>query len=212
MVSSGLTERVVVSQYRLAFHLTLACVIYAALVVTADRYGAPTPQTPAPRRVGITAAGLAALVIAQIYLGALVAGLHAGLIYNTWPLIDGALVPPGLLFDQPAWRNFFENTLTVQFDHRMVAYGLVAAALFHVVDVWRNVEGRALRIGAATLAAVVCAQAALGIVTLLMAAPLALAMLHQAMALVVLTVATLHASHAVALTAPSPARRLASGY
>jgi heme a synthase len=212
MVSSGLTERVVVSQYRLAFHLTLACLIYAALVVTADRYGAQTPQTPAPRRIGITAAGLAVLVIAQIYLGALVAGLHAGLIYNTWPLIDGALVPPGLLFGEPAWRNFFENTLTVQFDHRMLAYGLVAVALFHVVDVWRNVEGRALRIGAAALAAVVCAQAALGIVTLLLAAPLALAMLHQAMALVVLTVATLHASHAVALRAPSPARRLASGY
>jgi cytochrome c oxidase assembly protein subunit 15 len=212
MVSSGLTERVVVSQYRLAFHLTLACVIYAALVVTADRYGAQTPQTTVPRRIGITAAGLAVLVIAQIYLGALVAGLHAGLIYNTWPLIDGALVPPGLLFGEPAWRNFFENTLTVQFDHRMVAYGLVAVALFHVVDVWRNVEVSALRIGAAALAAVVCAQAALGIVTLLMAAPLALAMLHQAMALVVLTVATLHASHAVALPAPSPARRLASGY
>ena len=124
------------------------------------------PQTPVPRRIGITAAGLVVLVIAQIYLGALVAGLHAGLIYNTWPLIDGALVPPGLLFDQPAWRNFFENPLTVQFDHRMLAYGLVAVALFHVVDVWRSVEGRALRIGAAVLAAVVCAQAALGIVTL----------------------------------------------
>jgi heme a synthase len=214
MVSSGLTERVVVSQYRLAFHLTLACLIYAALVATADRYGARPPETPAPRRIGVTAAGLVALVIAQIYLGALVAGLHAGLIYNTWPLIDGALVPPvsALLFDEPPWRNFFENPLAVQFDHRMVAYGLLAVALFHLVDVRRNVESRALRVGAAALAAVVCAQAALGIATLLMAAPLALAMLHQAMALVVLTVATLHASHAVALAAPSPARRLASGY
>jgi heme a synthase len=214
MVSSGLTERVVVSQYRLAFHLTLACLIYAALVVTADRYSGRPPQTPVPRRIGVTAAGLVVLVIAQIYLGALVAGLHAGLIYNTWPLIDGALVPPvsGLLFDQPAWRNFFENPLTVQFDHRMIAYGLIAVALFHVVDVWRTFEGRTLRIGAAVLAAVVCAQAALGIATLLMAAPLALAMLHQAMALVVLTAATLHASHAVALPALIPAPQLASGY
>jgi heme a synthase len=212
MVSSGLTERVVVSQYRLAFHLTLACLIYAALVVTADRYGARAPATPVPRRIGLIAAGIVALVIAQIYLGALVAGLHAGLIYNTWPLIDGALVPPGLLFDQPAWRNFFENPLTVQFDHRMVAYGLVALTLFHAVDVWRNVEGRALRIGAAVLAAVVGAQAALGVATLLAGAPLALAMLHQAMALIVLTVATLQASHAVVLPAPSPAPRLASGY
>jgi cytochrome c oxidase assembly protein subunit 15 len=213
MVSSGLTERVVVSQYRLAFHLTLACLIYAALVVTADRYSGRPPQTPVPRRIGVTAAGLVVLVIAQIYLGALVAGLHAGLIYNTWPLIDGALVPPvsGLLFDQPAWRNFFENPLTVQFDHRMIAYGLFAVALLHAVDVWRTFEGRTLRIGAAVLAAVVCAQAALGIATLLMAAPLALAMLHQAMALVVLTVATLHASRAVALPA-LVAPQLASGY
>jgi len=212
MVSSGLTERVVVSQYRLAFHLTLACLIYAALVVTADRYSGRPPQTPVPRRIGVTAAGLVVLVIAQIYLGALVAGLHAGLIYNTWPLIDGALVPTGLLFDPPAWRNFFENPLTVQFDHRMIAYGLFAVALLHAVDVWRTFEGRTLRIGAAVLAAVVCAQAALGIATLLMAAPLALAMLHQAMALVVLTAATLHASHAVALPALIPAPQLASGY
>jgi heme a synthase len=214
MVSSGLTERVVVSQYRLAFHLTLACVIYAALVVTADRYARRPPQTPVPRRIAFTAAALVALVIAQIYLGALVAGLHAGLIYNTWPLIDGAFVPAAssLLFDQPAWRNFFENPLTVQFDHRMLAYALAAMALWHVVDVWRTVEGRALRIGAAALAVAVLAQAALGVVTLLTAAPLALAMLHQAMALVVLTVVTLHASRAVALPAPSPAGRLASGY
>jgi cytochrome c oxidase assembly protein subunit 15 len=214
MVSSGLTERVVVSQYRLAFHLTLACLIYAALVLTADRCSARSLQTPAPRRIGVTAAALVVLVITQIYLGALVAGLHAGLIYNTWPLIDGALLPPvsGLLFEQPAWRNVFENPLTVQFDHRMLAYGLVAVALFHAIDVWRNVEARTPRIGAAAVAAVVCAQAVLGIVTLLMAAPLALAMLHQAMALVVLAVATLHASHAVALPAPVPARRLASGY
>jgi heme a synthase len=214
MVSSGLTERVVVSQYRLAFHLTLACLIYAALVVTADRYASQAPAAPVPRRIAFTAAALAGLVIAQIYLGALVAGLHAGLIYNTWPLIDGALVPPvsGLLFDQPAWRNFFENPLTVQFDHRMVAYGLFAVALFHVVDAWRSVEGRTLRIGATVLAAIVCAQVALGIVTLIAAAPLALAMLHQAMALLVLTVATLHASHALAWPAPLPARQLASGY
>src|SRR5277367_227879 len=84
MVASGLTERVVVSQYRLAFHLTLACIIYAALVVTADRYGRRPPLTPVPRRIAFAAAGLVALVIAQVYLGALVAGLHAGLIYNTW--------------------------------------------------------------------------------------------------------------------------------
>src|SRR6202030_3764126 len=79
MVASGLTERVVVSQYRLAFHLTLACLIYAALVWTADRIAMGAPAAT-PRRIGLGAACLLVLVVAQIYLGALVAGLHAGLI------------------------------------------------------------------------------------------------------------------------------------
>jgi heme a synthase len=213
MVASGLTERVVVSQYRLAFHLTLACLIYAALVWTADRIAMGVPAAT-PRRIGLGAACLLVLVVAQIYLGALVAGLHAGLIYNTWPLIDGSLVPSpsSLLFDQPAWRNFFENPLTVQFDHRVVAYALVVLAPLHLADVLRTVESRRLRTGAVLLAVAVCAQATIGIVTLLAAAPLALALLHQAMALVVVTIATLHASRATIMPAPAPACRLASGY
>jgi heme a synthase len=213
MVASGLTERVAVSQYRLAFHLTLACLIYAALVRTADRI-APSVPAAAPRRIGLGATALLVLVLVQIYLGALVAGLHAGLIYNTWPLIDGNLVPPpsSLLFDRPVWRNVFENPLTVQFDHRVVAYTLVVLALLHLADVFRTAESRELRSGAGLLALVVCVQAMIGIITLVAAAPLALAMLHQAMALVVLTVATLHASRATMVAAPLPVRRLASGY
>ncbi len=116
------------------------------------------------------------------------------------------------MFDRPAWRNFFENPLTVQFDHRVVAYALVVLAPLHLADVLRTVESRRLRTGAVLLAVAVCAQATIGIVTLLAAAPLALAMLHQAMALVVLTIATLHASRATIMLAPAPARRLASGY
>jgi cytochrome c oxidase assembly protein subunit 15 len=213
MVASGLTERIVVSQYRLAFHLTLACLIYAALVWTADRAATPA-QAATPRRIGFGAVFLLVLVVVQIYLGALVAGLHAGLVYNSWPLIDGNLVPPSssLLFDQPAWRNFFENPLTVQFDHRMVAYALVALALLHLADVLRTAESRRLRAGAVVLATAVCAQAMIGIITLIASAPIALAMLHQAMALVALTAATLHASRATITLASSPAPQLASGY
>ena len=141
------------------------------------------------------------MTVGQIYLGALVAGLHAGLIYNTWPLIDGHLIPPpqGLLFDHPAWRNVFENPLTVQFDHRMVAYALLALALAHLADVWRSAQSRRLRRGAAVLAGAIVVQAGIGIATLLAAAPIALAMAHQAMALIVLTIATLHASRAIVL-------------
>ena len=136
MVASGLADRVEVSQYRLGTHLLLACVIYVALLWTARRLD-ERPDTPSPARVQAGAIGLLVLVLAQIYLGALVAGLRAGHIYNTWPLIDGALVPDAsrLFFDVPLWRNFFENTLTVQFDHRMLAYAIFLVALLHAFDV-----------------------------------------------------------------------------
>jgi cytochrome c oxidase assembly protein subunit 15 len=201
MVASGLTERVSVSQYRLAFHLTLACMIYVALVWTADRalsarasvHGA---RRGAPRRQRWCAGARLGLVIAQIYLGALVAGLRAGLIYDTWPLIDGSLIPSAanLFFDHPLWRNFFENTLTVQFDHRMVAYGLCTLALIHAVDARRQGRGEPLAMGAGFVAVAVLAQAGIGIMTLTRGVPIELALLHQAMALLVLTGATLHAA------------------
>lgn len=194
MVSSGLSERVSVSQYRLAFHLTLACAIFAAIVWTAQRLR-PRPVIAVPARVRATAIGLAILVTLQIYLGALVAGLDAGETYNTWPLIDGSFVPDGarLFFDTPLWRNFFENILTVQFDHRMVAYALLLAALLHAADAWRSTSDKAARSGALLLALTVAVQAALGIVTLLQQAPLSLSLLHQGVAIAVLTLAVLHA-------------------
>jgi cytochrome c oxidase assembly protein subunit 15 len=138
---------------------------------------------------------LLGLVIVQIYLGALVSGLRAGLIYNTWPLIDGSLVPDGsrLFFLAPAWRNAFENTLTVQFDHRMLAYALWLFALLHAADVARTLRGGGTLTAALALAAAVTLQAALGIVVLIHQAPLALALMHQAMAIVVLAIAVVHA-------------------
>lgn len=210
MVASGLAGRTSVSHYRLAFHLTLACMIYVALVWTADRLlsapAAPAGQGRGLVRLRWTAAALPALVLVQIYLGALVAGLHAGLIYNTWPDIDGGFIPPAadLLFDQPLWRNFFENHLTVQFEHRMTAYALVALALFHAIDARRQGPGL-LTTGAGFVAIAVLAQAGLGIMTLLFSAPLHLALTHQAMALVVLTAATLHAARTLALPAGASA-------
>jgi heme a synthase len=209
MVASGLSERVSVSQYRLAFHLTLACVVFAATLWTAqeaDVSGKPRAHAPAPARLRIAAVAIVVLTIVQIYLGALVAGLRAGLIYNTWPLIDGGIVPDAarLFFETPAWRNFFENTLTVQFDHRMVAYALWLVALLHAVDVTRTMRGGAALTGALAVASAVTVQAALGIVTLLHQAPLGLALVHQAAALVVLAVAVVHAQHLAAAAAPLP--------
>jgi cytochrome c oxidase assembly protein subunit 15 len=148
-----------------------------------------------PVRIRASAAILLVLVFVQIYLGALVAGLRAGLIYNTWPLIDGALIPElsRLFFERPWWRNFFENTLTVQFSHRVAAYLLWLVAVLHVVDVARSSrKGPALN-GALALAAAVTVQASIGVLTLLHQTPIGLALLHQAVAMVVLTVAVVHA-------------------
>jgi heme a synthase len=198
MVASGLAGRTEVSQYRLAFHLTLACLIYAAIVWTAEQLrDRPAVGEPIPARLRVGAFGLLALVLGQIYLGALVAGLRAGLVYNTWPTIDGRFVPTAdrLLFDSPLWRNFFENTLTVQFDHRMLAYTVFVVALLHAADALRV---RAVAGGAVALALGVTLQASLGIWTLLAQAPLALSLAHQAMALAVLTLATLHAARVYA--------------
>jgi cytochrome c oxidase assembly protein subunit 15 len=192
MVSSGLAGRVSVSQYRLGFHLTLACAIYAAILWTARGLGRRASHG-VPRRLYASAVGLLALSLVQIYLGALVAGLDAGLIYNTWPGIDGALIPAAerLWFESPLWRNFFENALTVQFNHRMLAYALWLAALLHAADAARS--GGAARNGALMFAVAVTAQAGIGIATLLHQAPIALALLHQAMAILVLSVAVVHA-------------------
>jgi heme a synthase len=195
MVASGLVHRVEVSQYRLATHLALACIIYVAILWTAQRLD-DHESAPASGAIRAAAIGLLIMVLGQIYLGALVAGLRAGYVYNTWPLIDGALVPNAarLFFDVPLWRNFFENTLTVQFDHRMLAYTVGVAALVHAVNVARTVKTGPVVAGAIVLAAAVTLQAALGIFTLLMAVPISLALMHQAMAMLVLTVATIHAA------------------
>jgi cytochrome c oxidase assembly protein subunit 15 len=206
MVASGLAGRTEVSQYRLAFHLTLACVIYVAIVWTADRLVTRPALMVAPR-LRVTANVLVVLVLAQIYLGALTAGLRAGLTYNTWPLIDGAFVPSSahLFFGQPWWRNFFENTLTVQFDHRMVAYTVLIVALLHAADALRMKGRGPVATGAGLLALAVTLQAALGIVTLLYQVPIWLGLAHQGMALVLLTIATLHAARAAAGVRPPPA-------
>jgi heme a synthase len=199
MVASGLADRVEVSQYRLATHLLLACLIYVALLWTARRFD-QRPIAAAPARLRFGATALLVLVLAQIYLGAIVAGLRAGRIYNTWPLIDGAFVPEParLFFDTPLWRNFFENTLTVQFDHRMLAYLIFIVALLHAFGAVRALKPGPALTGAVLLAMAVTLQAALGIWTLLMVAPLDLALTHQAMAMIVLTIAALHAASVVA--------------
>lgn len=187
MVRSGLTERVDVSQIRLAIHLVLACLIFSAIVAVAMTLD---------RKRG-TAHGVAMIVMAgailvttwvQIFLGGLVAGLHAGLTFNTWPLMDGRLFPAGLMVQAPAWFNFFENVKTVQFDHRLAAYTLCALAIVYAVLAWRSRRAALARPGACVLA-LALAQTTLGIATLLAGVPISLALAHQAGALLLLIAA-----------------------
>jgi cytochrome c oxidase assembly protein subunit 15 len=182
MVSSGLTELTSVSQYRLAAHLTAAALLLIALIYV--------PRSLEPGRVSGLVTGqnmasatiLLVLIIFQIGAGAFVAGLDAGMGYNTWPLMDGALVPDGMGVMQPFWRNLFENNLTVQFIHRTIAYVITAyiAVLLwqqHAMGGYKGVHGWLPRI-----AVLVLLQVVLGIMTLLHAVPISLAVGHQALA------------------------------
>jgi cytochrome c oxidase assembly protein subunit 15 len=201
MVASGLIGRVDVAQERLAIHLTMACLILIAIVWTSrdlsPALGAPPrPLTRGSRRLGITALTMLLLLLAQIALGGLVAGLRAGLVYDTWPLIDGAFIPSRehLLFLHPAWTNLIDNHLTVQFLHRMVAYVLLSLAAVHAMDCAYNSD-RAGRSSAVALAAVLLLQAGLGIITLLLHVPILLALAHQLVAVAALIVATVHVAN-----------------
>jgi len=182
MVASGLTERVDVSQYRLAAHLGLAVLLFGALLWTAH------DLTPAARlRVGrppgrglmLGAAALAAGVYLQVILGAFVAGLRAGKTFNTWPLMNGRFVPYGYFSDGPSVNDLFETMGAVQFNHRLGAYALLAGALAFFLSARRTpLERRA-----GLVLAFVVLQASLGIWTVLSATPIGLAIAHQAGAL-----------------------------
>jgi heme a synthase len=205
MVTSGLTDRTDVSQYRLVAHLGLALVIYAAtlelaLRLLASEKPAATAPPPALRRA---APAVLALVFLTILSGGFVAGLDAGLAYNTFPLMNGEFFPAGYAHLDPLWLNFFENATAVQFNHRLLATATFGACLAAWLCCRPRAAGAARRsldllLAAATL------QAGLGIATLLLAVPIVLGALHQAGAVLLLTAALL-LRHAVSLAeAPAP--------
>ena len=192
MVASGLVERVDVSQYRLATHLTLAAVIIAAIVWVSRGLAHHSGDRPPAPSSGRTAGILTLMVLVQIYLGALVAGMDAGLVYNSWPLMDGALVPSDLLAMSPAWLNIFENAKTVQFDHRMLGYALWLVAGLHMVASLSRAPATTYARRSVVLFVLVTLQAVVGIVTLLLQVPIQWALLHQGLAIVVLGFAVAH--------------------
>nr|WP_245408340.1 COX15/CtaA family protein [Zhengella mangrovi] len=191
MVASGLTERTDVSQYRLAIHLTLASIIFASIMYVA-RGLAVHSGGRATRETRNGAIWMVGLGLFQIYLGALVAGLDAGFTYNTWPLMDGAVVPGGLWIQHPWWINAFENPKTVQFIHRCGAYLVLAAAIIHMLRTMKREPETTHARRSLILAGLVVLQASFGITTLLLHVPLGWGLIHQATALVVLGFAVAH--------------------
>lgn len=183
MVTSGLVNRVSVAPYRLAIHLTIAFLIFACLIWVARSLAPPRKEhVPA----GVKAGAWIVLVIAfvQVFLGAIVAGLDAGMSFTTWPLMDGRFIPSSgsLLAMEPDWRNLFENPMTAQFVHRMVAYTLFIAAGLHALQA----RGTPVARSAVVLFGIVAVQACIGIVTLVHVVPISLALLHQFGALAVI--------------------------
>jgi heme a synthase len=191
MVSSGLSERTEVAQERLALHLLIAAATFGALIYAAVGLGDQPRRKAAPRGFAISAWILAALIFCQLGLGALVAGLRAGLIYNTWPLMGSSLVP-GEAFRPSALQAIFGDAATAQFDHRMIAYAVVAFALVQAVAALRAAPGSPLLSRAVVLAAVALLQVGLGIAALLALVPLELALAHQALALALFGLAIVH--------------------
>lgn len=197
MVASGfLPDTTAVSAYRLVVHLALALVLYSAIFWTALSVLRPYGSAYGATRVRTLARALVACVALTILAGGFVAGDHAGLLYNTFPLMDGELVPSGYADLSPFVRNLTENAAAVQFDHRVLA--TVTAVLALVTAAWglRAARTRGGRGVFAALAAAVVAQYALGVATLLWVVPVALATAHQAMAVLMLT-ASLAAVHAL---------------
>lgn len=185
MVASGLTERIDVSQYRLAAHLGLALILFGAILWLVFDLGERQHGSTANGNFRLIAAALAVGVYLQMILGAFVAGLRAGRSYNTWPLMDGRFFPEGYFADGPRFADLFETAAAVQFNHRLGAYLLLAAATVFAILARRCQLGGL----AAGLLAALVAQASLGIWTVLAATPISLGLAHQGGALVAFAIA-----------------------
>lgn len=199
MVMSGLADRVDVSQYRLAAHLGLAVLLFGAMLwmaLTLWRAGGAgaRPVLRAPRLFW-SALALSAAVYAQMLLGAFVAGLRAGRVYNTWPLMDGRFAPEAYFSGAPSFHDLFDSMAAAQFNHRIGAYLLAAGAVWFFIAARKT----AIRGRAGLLLGAVLVQIGLGIWTLLAATPIALGLMHQVGALFVLA-STLYAVHGLTMS------------
>jgi cytochrome c oxidase assembly protein subunit 15 len=188
MVASGLVHRVSVAPERLMIHLGLAFALFGALLWTAFDCWAGAARQTLPSPWGRRAAIFVGLVYVQILLGALVAGNHAGLVYNDWPLMNGRLFPDDYAAGG-VWATVAHSQGAVQLHHRLMAYLVTIVALALGISAWRSnyLAAETKTLGVAVAAAVVL-QAGLGIATLMMRAPLGLSIVHQLTAALVFAV------------------------
>jgi cytochrome c oxidase assembly protein subunit 15 len=199
MVKSGLVDDPRVSHYRLTAHLGLAFIIFAAMFWVAldllfPRTAKPAnPELDGPARAAL---GLAALVFVTVLSGGLVAGIRAGFAYNTFPLMNGHIVPPEIFMIEPWHLNFFNNMATVQFDHRLLAWLLALLVPWFWWKTRRVELNSRARLAADVLLGTLALQIALGISTLLLLVPIPLAAAHQSGAVLVFT-AALFAAHSL---------------
>lgn len=189
MVKSGLEFRTSVSQYRLTAHLGLAVLIYGYVVwLAVTRWPMDRASLPAAiRRWKRWAHHLMSLIFLTLLAGGFMAGLRAGLTYNTFPLMDGKLVPDGYFIMSPWWLNPFENVTAVQFDHRCLAIATLCAVVAYWAVLRRQTLPRRLRLPLDLMLGVALLQVGLGISTLLLAVPIPLAAAHQAGAVLLFT-------------------------
>ena len=188
--ASGLVDRVDVSQYRLAAHLTLAIILFALMFWLALNLRSGGRRGNVSGKLKIAAVALSLGVLFQIVLGAFVAGLRAGKTFNTWPLMGGRIVPEGYFIGSPGLNDLFESIAAVQFNHRLGAYLVTIGAVWF----WFAARRSPLSNRASLLLATVIVQVTLGIWTVLAATPINLGLLHQAGALAVLA-SSLYALH-----------------
>ena len=199
MVMSGLVDDPRVSQFRLTAHLSIAVLIFAAMLwiamdlLFARRASASASADRALRRLSWWITGVVAYTVIT---GGFVAGIRAGKAYNTFPLMNGHVVPPEIFMIEPWWQNFFYNMATVQFDHRLGAWILAFLVPWFWLRARRPDLAAPARIAAHLLLAALVLQIALGIGTLLLAVPVALGAAHQGGAVVLFAVA-LFANHAL---------------
>lgn len=193
MVKSGLVDDPRVSQYRLTAHLSIAFAIYAMMLWTALGLLFPGARTAdgAQSRLRRFSWIVTATIAYMVITGGFVAGTHAGLAYNTFPLMNGHLVPPEIFLLEPWYLNFFNNMATVQFDHRLGAWLLVLLVPWFWLQARHVALDSRARMAIWLLAGMLALQIALGISTLLLVVPLTLAAMHQAGAVLLLTAALL---------------------